>query len=228
MTFFNKIRFELWGIVGGAIVLAGMFLSQIGFTGLADEPYSMLNHFVSELGISVAEGAWLFNSSLIVGGAILAVFLLGTGFYGGNRAAKIGAIVGVYAAISTCFVGVFTADFLAGHSVAAMGFFFGGMIAVLVFTISIGIQKEGQVKIPKKIVYPGLVVIGIFAAFLIYIFSIPRGAFSEGENPLIPLITERPAIWAMPILEWAAILGVVAWMVVVAAIILKNKPRAAN
>ncbi|MFX1265657.1 MAG: hypothetical protein ACFFH0_09785, partial [Promethearchaeota archaeon] len=59
-TVIDERHFPLWGIVGSLVGLVFILGAQIPYSGRHGEPFSMLNHFVSELGeIGVSEFAFL-------------------------------------------------------------------------------------------------------------------------------------------------------------------------
>ena len=66
------------GSSGVALILLGAIASGLSYQGRTGEPYSLLNHFVSELGDTrYAARAWAFNAGLLLGGLLLTVFMLG-------------------------------------------------------------------------------------------------------------------------------------------------------
>ena len=66
------------GIVGAGAIGIGSVVTAIVYRGADGEPYSPLNHFVSELGeLAQSELAGVFNAGLMVGGICFAVFMSG-------------------------------------------------------------------------------------------------------------------------------------------------------
>ena len=58
------------GLIGSGAIALGSLLTALAYHGRAGEAYSVLNHFVSELGeVGVAPLAWAFNTGLFLGGA---------------------------------------------------------------------------------------------------------------------------------------------------------------
>ena len=77
----------LIGWFGVAVFLGTAVVTAIGYTGSAGEPYSPLNHYVSELGeIKNSELSVVFNSGIAIGGICLAVLLVEVGRRIGGRA----------------------------------------------------------------------------------------------------------------------------------------------
>lgn len=193
-------NFAIWGILGSLMILIGLFIPQIGYSGRQGEAYSILNHFVSELGeMGVSHLAIVFNIGLLIGGVFYLVFMIGLGLYIENFVAKIAMTLGVLTSICASLVGVFPMNNLEPHYLVAMGFFFGALITLGVFTIAILLQKEA--KMPKYFSIGGIIVVLVYAWFLYSLFSGNTSSLVNFEN--------RPNIWTLPILEWAAILSVI-------------------
>ena len=207
---FDKIRPETWGFIASGILLAFVLSSCIGYVGTAGESYSLLNHYISELGqVGVSHLAPLFNTGLILGGFASAVFMVGLGRYIKNTAAKIAMGVGVFAGISCSIVGFFPMNNLHTHNMVAKCFFFGRMIAVVIF--SVAILRQRKLKIPKLFSIAGVVVAGVFIAFIVDAFVINPGA---GRKALEVGFT-RPHIWWCTILEWSTFFAIVGWMLLI-------------
>lgn len=209
--FFDKIGFEIWGLFGAAICVILPFLATIGYVGAHGEPFSILNHFISELGdIINSENAWLFNLGLVISGLLLIPFVIGFALYIDNKIAYLSIPIGVYSVFSISLVGFFPMNYLGPHAVAAMGAFMGGMLTVLVFSLAIAIQKEA--KVPKLYSLAGIVVAVIFALFLSSTSSLAADIEDLDMADLFTAMENRPEIWAIPLLEWAVLLSVMAWV----------------
>ena len=137
-----------------------------GYVGEAGESYSFLNHYISELGqVGVSHLAPLFNTGLILGSFVSIVFTVGLGMYIKNTAAKIAMGVGVFSGIACILVGFFPMNNLHTHTIVATSFFVSGMLMVAIFSVAIARQKEAR--IPKLFSIAGVVVVGVFIAFLV-------------------------------------------------------------
>ncbi|MFN2215452.1 MAG: DUF998 domain-containing protein, partial [Anaerolineales bacterium] len=74
----QKFTYTL-GFLGPIIVVAGSLLTAVVYSGKIGEHYSLLNHFISELGeVGVSQWAIVFNVSLVIGGLCITAFMLGT------------------------------------------------------------------------------------------------------------------------------------------------------
>ena len=211
-TVIDERHFPLWGIVGSLVGLVFILGAQIPYSGRYGEPFSMLNHFVSELGeLGVSEFAFLFNSGMILAGLIFIPFMIGLGLYMDNIVSRIAGAVGVFSAVSIFLVGIFPMNYLAEHSMAAMSFFFSGMIMVGLWTVALLLQK--QVKIPKAFSLGGVINFVIFFLFL-------YGPWESVED-----LSTRPDIWMVPTLEWGIYFAIIGYLLVLSVFVWNRETR---
>ena len=65
----NPEIFRWAGLLGSLIGLIGTLIPGLVYRGSQNEPYSFLNHFISELGEKgISKLAWVFNLSMILSG----------------------------------------------------------------------------------------------------------------------------------------------------------------
>ncbi|MFW9919110.1 MAG: DUF998 domain-containing protein [Candidatus Thorarchaeota archaeon] len=205
---FGQKRFPLWGLIGSAIGVIFILVPMMPYQGTEGEPFSIFNHYVSELGeIGVSVWAPMFNIGLILAGITFIPFFIGLGSHLDNFIAKLSAVVGVYSSISIILVGIYPMNFLLEHYISAMSFFFSGMIMVILWAIAILVQKE--IKIPKIFSIGALITGVIFAAFLF-------GTGDEGPG--------RPDFSLTTTLEWAIYFAVIIYLLSIALyVFLKNR-----
>jgi hypothetical membrane protein len=197
---FGEKRFPLYGLLASAIGLVFILAPMVPYQGTEGESFSIFTHYVSELGeLGVSVWAPVFNIGMILAGLMFIPFFIGLGLYLDNVLAKIGAIGGVYSAISIVLVGIFPMNYLTEHYIVAMSFFFSGMIMVFIWAIAIAIQKEPR--IPKYFSVGGLINGIIFAAFLLV-----RG--DEGPG--------RPEFSLTTTLEWSIYFAIVGYLLAIA------------
>lgn len=210
---FGTKYFPYWGLLGSAIGILFILLPMIPYQGTEGESYSIFTHYVSELGeLGVSIWAPVFNVGLILAGLAFIPFFIGLGIYLDSTIAKISAIGGVYSSVSIVLVGIYPMNYRTEHYLAAMSFFFSGMIMVILWAVTIILQKN--VKIPKSFSL-GAVINGIiFAAFLF-------GTGDEGPS--------RPEFSLTTTLEWAIYFSIIIFLLAVALFILsKNRGSASN
>lgn len=215
------------GLCGTALLALGSLITALAYSGRAGEPYSLLNHFISELGeVGVSELAWLFNGTLFVGGLCLTVFLLGLAAY--VRPVWFSALfglVGLVTGVSGALVGIFPMNDLVPHARVAMMFFNMGLIATLLFSLYVAFSR--QRKFPKWMLVPGLLATAFFVAFVFYPHPTGSGSM-DIEEATHRLMESRPAVWPMSILEWGVLLSILLWALVVSLYLLAKLPAVSN
>ena len=193
----------IWaGLIGASVIALGSLVTALAYTGSKGEPYSPLNHFVSELGqLSVSRLANVFNTSLIVGGVCFVVFMIGL-TAAGEGWLRVGyGLVGVVAGVGGALVGVFPMDYLRVHSLAALTFFLLGLVTVAL--ASIDFVRRPDPRFPRWLSVVGAVTVAAFAIFLTILF----GGDDDLAHP-----DERVAIWPLTIFEWLLIVGILFWV----------------
>lgn len=206
----SKIFHPKAGIIGSIIITLGLLVPILPYRGLEGERFSPINHFVSELGeYGVANLAFLFNASLIVGGICFLFFMISLLNKRRHKLIRATVFFGILASISTTLIGVFPVNNLEPHINSAAGLFIGGLVAITLFTIYILFDKK--CKFPKWLILPGIMNFFLLGAFLILPEVYP-------DWVLDPHYNIRPDIWGYTIIEWFAIGGIVIWVGVVSLI----------
>ena len=194
----------LAGIVGGGVVAVGSIATAVAYRGADAEPFSPLNHFVSELGeLAQSELAGLFNLSLIIGGVCFAVFMSGLSASRPELLRLLAGVVGVLAGIGGAFTGVFPMDHGAAHGLAASIFFNLGWIAVALASLDFVLHRDPRLSRGHAIL--GFVTVVAFIAFI-------REVANTSALGRLVVPEARPDIWAVAALEWLTIVGIVGWV----------------
>jgi hypothetical membrane protein len=166
------------------------------------EPFSMFNHYVSELGeLGVSEFALMFNVGLMLAGFFFFPFMIGLGLYLENSIGKIAAIFGAISAVSIVLVGVFPMNYESMHGITAISFFLSGLVMTILWALALLTQKE-EVKLPKFLSLGGFITAAIFALFL----------FGSWE----PFSSIRPDFSMRTTLEWAIYFAIVSYLFILA------------
>jgi hypothetical protein len=218
MAFFLT-HFQYFGMAGSSLLLLAVFFSSMGYSGHTQERYSILNHFVSELGeTGVASHADVFNTGLKVSGLLLVPFVLGLGLAIGNLWAWLGMLAGIGAAVACVLVGFFPMNKLEPHARAAMTFFRLGLVTIVLFGLSFFWQPAGRVVVPVWASAFSLVSVLAYVSFLLLPVFRPMPIRElDILNPAV--YSERPRIWLLPLLEWLVFFTSVAWFLGVALVI---------
>jgi hypothetical membrane protein len=196
--------FALSGVIGTSVIAIGSIITAVAYVGSKGEPYSPLNHWVSELGqTGVSELAGLFNICLIVGGVLFAIFMVGLVAVRTGWLRFLYGAIGVAAGIAGAFVGVYPMNNLDLHGIAALTFFNLGWIAVGL--ASIDFLRNRDPRFPWWLAVIGGVTVVAFLGFLAVLAPL-----LSGDGLAAPDV--RPDIWIVPILEWAVLIGILAWV----------------
>jgi len=212
------------GVAGSLIVTTVAVIVALGYTGKHGEPFSVLNHFISELGQrGVSRYASLFNAGLFFAGALFIPFCIGLGMrlasWGGWIATAAGALAGGFCAA----VGVFPMNALAVHTFVAMWFFRLGLATTFLFGLAIIAQRQTRVSRWASLL--SLIAVGAFAGFLILA---PRMGVN-GSGPLHPSFFEnRPRIWTLALAEWAVFAATILWFLGVGLLVIFRDRRSAT
>ncbi len=131
------------GAVGVGLIVLGSLLAALAYRGRLDEPYSFLNHFVSELGeVGVSDWAAVFNLGLIAGGLCLTVFMLALAVDLRHWFSLPFGLIGLVTGLSGALVGVFPMNDMDNHVTVAMTFFNTGWIATGLFALYVLLARK--------------------------------------------------------------------------------------
>lgn len=214
-----------YGLTGAVVVSSATLLTALAYRGQGGDAYSILNHFISELGESgVSQLDWLFNLGLLAGGILFLPFILGLALSLPGWLSRLGGVAGVLAAISLSGVGIFPMNNLEPHILAAMTYFRSGLLTVLLFGLAIQFQPSGWVVINKWANLISLVTVACYSLFLIYM-QIPTGR--DTSNLDLSWMVSRPTIMPLAILEWTIFFSTILWFAVI-AISRKRSPATAG
>ena len=201
----NRIaRPALFAIGGGIVLAAGILLSASDFTGFSGEAYSIMNHFISELGWKrVSPSAHFFNWGLVI---CCLAYLPMMGMLGreiGTRPGYAAMVSGFVMLGSGAAVGLLPLDVLKPHLIAAGAFFWSYLVTAVLFTVAF---------LPRWNPKPSgkMVVVGVIAGICLVSFLIfPKASairFSKDPEGF-----QRPDYWGLVILEWSVLFSVYLW-----------------
>jgi len=214
LAFFTTPSFiQICAIIGALTAVMGSLIAALPYRGKRGQRYSLLNHFISELGeAGVSRRAWAFNGGLILCGMALLPCSVGLGLLIPGAWAKLGMVAGAVTAIGVTFVGIYPMNNLTPHVRAAMTYFRAGLVMVIFFTIAIFTQPADNLVLPRLVGLMGIPAILAYSFFLIYMSLTSR----SGQSALSPLEGDRPRFWVMPFSEWLIFLTTVPWFCAVA------------
>jgi hypothetical membrane protein len=188
-----------------------MLMTALAYVGTADERYSPVNHWVSELGeVGVSELATVFNIGLILGGACIAVYMLGVALTMRGWMRWLFGGIGVLTGLSGVLVGIFPINNLNVHAFVALIFFNTGLLAVALFSLYALFSTTRAY--PRTLALPGVPTVAAFVLFLGQVGIAMRDpAFSFAA----PAPATRLDFWLVAIYEWLVIVFVILWVFIV-------------
>jgi hypothetical membrane protein len=192
------------GIVGVAVFLAASVTTAIAYSGNAGEAYSPLNHWVSELGeLGVSAFAPVFNAGDIIGGVCLLIFMIGLAVSRAGWPRFVYGAAGALAGIGGALVGAFPMNNPAPHDLAALIFFDAGWIAVGLASLDFLLRPDAR--FPPWLAGVGVLTVVAFPALLASLTQLLDSAGLTASSL-------RPAVWRAPLMEWLALIGILAWV----------------
>jgi len=204
--------FRIFGLAGTGLAILAILFSALGYRGKQGEKFSLINHFISELGEEgVSAAAWVFNYGLFLGGLFLIPFIINLGVVLHSVLGWLGVVAGIIAALSVSAVGIFPMNNLQAHGIAAMTYFRSGLVMVFFFGLAIQFQPSGYLVILPSANWLSLAAFLAYAAFLVGITpKKPKGDPVEAPDP--DGEPERPRVWLLAILEWLVFFATILWL----------------
>jgi len=203
---------HIFGFTGTGLIILAVLYPSLVYRGKLGERFSLLNHFISELGeIGVSRAAWIFNTGLLLAGLVMLPYVVGLGIAFGSLLGWLGTAAGVIAVLGVAAVGVFPMNNIQAHKIAATTYFRAGLVIVFFFGLAIFFQPSGKVMIPLAANLLSLLAFLAYGAFLAWpLFrekkQTPTDSLEPEQEP------ERPRIWAFPALEWLVFFSTIAWL----------------
>jgi hypothetical membrane protein len=199
------------GILAFWTVVLASAVAALGYQGASGESYSPVNHWVSELGqLGVSARASTFNLGLVASGVEFVIFMLGLAMTSPSRLRWVFGPLGIVAGIGGSFVGVYPMNHSDAHVIAASLFFDCGCLAVLVASLSFA--RIPETRFPRRLLVLGALTT---AAFLLFAVVLRVDDFTRQRMVSSGPIIGRPEIWLGPIIEWAVLVGIMAWTLLV-------------
>jgi hypothetical membrane protein len=207
---FNYLR--IFGVAGTGMVILAFFYPASVYRGRSGKRFSLLNHYISELGeIGVSQAARVFNTGLLSGGLVFLPYIIGLGISFDSPLGWLGTAAGIIAVLGVAAVGIFPMNNMKLHAIAAMTYFRTGLVMVFFFGLAILFQPAGKTVVPQSAAWLCLMAFLAYGAFLI----LPR-IMNKEEKPADLLdpqqASERPRVSALAILEWLVFFSTIAWL----------------
>lgn len=186
--------FRLAGVCGilGSVVPLVMILSATFLSSW----FRWDTNALSEMGVK--EESWLFNSAVMIGGALNFLFAVGLREYlSKERLTRAGVALIMLSSVFLALVGIFTLDYLAMHAVVAFGYFVLAPAGFLL--VGFGTRKDGIRKLS--------IACGIAALLAILVLPIVISALSFKVGFAVPELAEALIISVWTIFTSAKLIG---------------------
>lgn len=184
------------GLLGASIISFGIMITSIYFIGCSYQNYSILNHFISELGqYHCSEKASLFNICLIIGTPFLIYYYLNILPESVKKIKNIFTIIIVLIGFSAICIGIFSMDKIVMHIISAIIFFYLCFFASLAFNIYALFFDEKN--IPKYFVISNILMSVSLLANII--------EFQQLDQNMLEILKDRPNVLLVCVLEWLSL-----------------------
>lgn len=219
---------ELLAASCGVLAFLALAAACVGgiavYTGAQGEPYTPINHWISELGqMGISEGAEVFNTALMLGGGAFALFVTGLAMTSPSRLRWVFGPAGVVAGIGGIFVGVYPMNAGDYHAISAATFFMLSWVFIAV--ASLAFLRGREPRHPAWLALLGAVTASVTLAFILSLRTDPEArARMQATGPIL----DRPLVWIPTILEWASLLLIMAWVLLASVAWLRQLVREAG
>lgn len=184
------------GLLGAIIISLGILVSSTYFIGCSDQNYSILNHFISELGqYQCSEKAHIFNICLIIGTPLLIYYYLNILPESVKKIKSLFTIIILLLGVSAICIGIFSMDKIVMHIISAIIFFYLCFFASLAFNIyALFFDKKD---IPKYFMISGI---------LLSVSLLPNIIeFHQLDQNMLETLKDRPNILLVCVFEWLSL-----------------------
>ncbi len=208
-----------FGLGGSVLIAAAVCVTAAFYVGKERERYSLLNHFISELGeLGVSRLAPVFNSALSAGGLLFIPFLVGLGLRLDNAWGFAGLAAGLCASGASIALGLMPMNKLEPHTKTSGVFFWLGLLTILLFSVAVFVQPAGRQAVPPAVnIFSGPAVLA-YAGFLAWgAYKYFTGEKRDIYSPSVSAV--RPRVWPLAMLEWGVLIATLLWFTGVAVIL---------
>jgi predicted MFS family arabinose efflux permease len=201
---------SIWcGCIAASLLLFGVLYCIKDFSGMNHEPFSLLNHFISELGDPrFAKHYRFFAFTLITSGFLMLPFIIGLSLQINSVLGIVLLIFGIFGAISCSLIGIVSEDKIKFHFIIA-GFFFIGMALLILLVIIVGFMQP-IVILPLWFLFSSIGLFGTFTSFIIDTATLDKAELKLTDEPW--KYDPRPRFWRNPFLEWVAFFSIILWL----------------
>lgn len=200
------------GIGGPALVGGCALVTALAYRGRSGEPYSALNHWISELGEQdVSQRAAVFNGGAVIGGMCLSALMASLAATRRGRLARAYGPIGAIGGVAGTLVGLFPMNRIIPHAITSISFF--NLTALAIALASADFARRPDDRFGRVEAGFGVLSTAAFVAFGIVAFdAIRRQGLAALEAPVV-----RETVSPLTTLEWASLLSFMAWILATSA-----------
>lgn len=202
-------------IIGLLTFIVCCSIAAYYFVSRTGENYSILNHFISELGDTKESPYYiLFCIGLSVFGSLNLFLIIGLGYCIDNIFGEWAIKIGLISSVASVVTGFLPADeLLIPHLIAALVFFIGSLIAVGLFGVAL--LKDDRGLISKNLIIPSFITSGIGLTFLLLPNEEVKKFLSYDPDFV------RPVFWLNPFFEWLVFFSLSIWIILMSRALYK-------
>lgn len=199
----------LLALAGAVLQLLGIVASAIAYSYTNIEPYSCLNHFISELGWPQRSNlAWLFNANLTVGSLLYAPLIYALARQLRSGLGYLAMVVGFCSLLSAAGIGCYPImQHLRPHLLVAFLFFSTWGATALLFALAVG--RSPRQRWSNFVIITGCIAFVAAMSFLLW---------PKGDLPTVLRMLKsdyRPFFWWPAALEWGVLVSFYLWILAV-------------
>ncbi|MCW3126534.1 MAG: rane protein of unknown function [Bacteroidetes bacterium] len=210
------------GLIAFAMITIGALLSAWFYSGRTGEPYSFLNHFISELGNRTYSGhAYFFNDAMLLAGLPIMIFMTGIWSLLRSRIRYAFVIPGLLSGLLCILLGYYSSDRFDIHIKVALCQFNAMLISSLLFSAAV-VRERDTGHFSRWLGYAGAIPVLCIIAFLGVEFTHQQD-MTNGHNHL--LLYHRPDFWPLPFLEWLVFFSLITWIALICGYLIVNNVK---
>jgi hypothetical membrane protein len=187
------------GMIGILLPAAGALIAALFYTGRTQEPYSIFNHFISELGnTDWSRFGFVFNTGMILAGVSMIVFQNTLAMLFTTRLRYLLIVVGTLSGVFCSLVGFVPGNHHAAHITVATIFFNLILGSTVLYCLSVLRERD------HDFFTRSYALLGVPAIIFLTGFIIDKQLNSEDfvRAHILKVMSDRPQFWFMPFAEW--------------------------
>jgi len=213
-SFKNKIA-PIAGIFACLTLYSSIAISAYSFKGLQGQSFSLLNHFISDLGnFNLSSNFNLFNAGVVLAGIGFGVFAYGCDGLIHSKLAKASVVIAIIASVLLMGVGLVPTTAGPLHLIIALSFFILMTLGLALYSLCI--WQTSNSPFPKSSALYGL--LSPISLFIFMLMPKDLLALEEEQGALF----DRPDFWGLAFSEWTVFFFLTSWVLVISYQMLRS------